>query len=611
MKKFWQFARLMLRFKRLLVLGIGGALLDAVCFMGGIASLLWVVHQLFNENRLVRQVVRDKLAEPALQSWIGDQTHLAQYIPAGQFTGVAFIFAIILLFALLGSLGRVLHQYTTITISLRSVMIIRKQVFQRLVHVPMLVLAESGAADKLSRTVGDTMQLSRGFNALTSKALRDVLRGMVMLGLALWFDWALTLIFLLGLPLIGLLIHRFGRTIRKASKRALVHSARMLAALQEALQAARVVKVHQAEGYERRRFNTINRRVYAEQMKARTVRAIASPVIELLGMVGVMSVALAAMYFVYHLELAEPSMIVNVIGALGIAAASFRPVVNLNNDLQEAAAAAERIDEVLQLPVEPNARGQTSHAPPLPRHRDLLSFVDVHFKYPQAQTQALAGINLELPFGTRCAIVGGNGSGKSTLVGLVPRLYEPTHGRVLIDGIDVGACSLRSVRNQIAMVTQETILFDGSIAENLTYGQRHVAEQRMIDAAKRAHAHQFIMSLPQGYDTPLGEWGSRLSGGQRQRISLARAILRDPAILILDEATSQIDAESEAKIVAALHEFAADRTTLVIAHRLSTVVNADMIVVLKSGELEATGTHEQLLETSPVYQTLCQTQLRS
>ena len=298
--------------------------------------------------------------------------------------------------------------------------------------------------------------------------------------------------------------------------------------------------------------------------------------------------------------------------ALALAGAAFRPLANLNNDLQASAAAANRLDELLHVDVESAARsGQQRRLRRLPRHGQSVVFDNVTFSYPGAERPAIADIVLTVEQGRTCAVVGGNGSGKTTLVGLLPRLYEPEHGRVLIDDVDIAECSLRSVRRQIAVVTQETILFDGTIADNLTYGSRHASHERMMEAARRAHADEFIDELPDGYDTQIGEWGQRLSGGQRQRIAIARAILRDPAILILDEATSQIDADSEAKISAALAEFMTGRTTFVIAHRLSTVVNADLIVVLDAGRIVATGKHDDLLAGCQTYQLLCRTQLQN
>ncbi|MEM6459650.1 MAG: ATP-binding cassette domain-containing protein, partial [Planctomycetota bacterium] len=244
-------------------------------------------------------------------------------------------------------------------------------------------------------------------------------------------------------------------------------------------------------------------------------------------------------------------------------------------------------------------------------HRREIVFEDVWYRYPGAEAErfAVEAVDLTVAYGQSVAIVGTNGSGKSTLMNLLPRLTEPTRGRVLVDGVDIAGVSLRSLRGQLAAVTQQSVMFAGSIADNIAYGRRHTPRQDIVAAAKAASAHGFVMSLPDGYDTKLGEGGKGLSGGQRQRLCIARAILRDPAVLILDEATSQIDAESEAQITEAVNRAKRGRTTFVIAHRLSTVVDCDQIVVMDAGRIIDRGTHEQLLGRCAIYQTLVRTQL--
>jgi len=611
MNAFWRFARMMLRYKRLLVLAGIGALFDALCAAAGFGTLMWIIEQLFNEGRTAHDIIAERLAGPKVVEYVGDLSHLADLVPNDQWLGFGFLLGVIFVLAVFGSLGRFMHQYFAITVSLRTVMSIRKMAFQRLVHMPLSVTAEDSTADNLSRVVRDSGQLGRGFSTLTSKAVRDVLQGVVALIVALAVSWQLTGVFLIGVPIIGLCIKKFGKTIRRASKRANRQFGQMLGALTESLQSLPVVKVNQSEGYERRRFNTINRSVLKEEMAARTARAVSSPVIELIAMGGIIGVALFAAWLIYRSNSGvEPEHLIGVLMMLGVAGASFKPLANLNNDLQEAAASAERVQQVIELPVESVVHhGEKTRGIKMPRHRESVTFESVGFTYPGAHTPALHQINLAVKHGQVCAIVGGNGSGKSTMVNLLPRLYEPTEGRVLIDGHDIAHYSLRSVRAHIAMVTQNTVLFDGTIAQNIVYGWRHATDEQIIESAKRAHAHGFITKLPDGYDTHIGEWGGRLSGGQRQRLAIARAILRDPAILIMDEATSQIDTESERQITAAMAEFTQDRTTFVIAHRLSTVVNADMIVVLEDGRIAATGKHEELLNTSDTYRVLCQTQL--
>lgn len=609
MTKFWQFFWLLLRHRSLLVVLVAGMLLDALCAFAGFGSIVAIIHQLVDREETARTLVEKILANEYLIVAIGDQSHWATWIPPDPFEGFAATLLAVFVLAIIGSVGRFVHQYTAITLTSRTIMKIRKNVFQRIVHTPLIVMLNHSTADKLSRIMRDTGQLSRGFNTLIGKAPRKVLQGLAALGMALLVDWYLTVIFLIGFPLIGTILYTFGRKIRKASKRALVQNAAMIKSVQEGLQAMRVVKVHQAEGYERRRFNRINRTLYNREMRARLFRALTNPSSDLIAMAGIIVVALIAAYPVFH-EKADSAGFIAVLGLLAMAGGALTPLGNLNNDLQDASAAAERVDELLHIPVEPNVRrGADRSRPSLPRHRESVTLENVTYTYPTGNRPAVRDVQLTVRRGQVCAIVGGNGSGKSTLVGLLPRLYDPQSGRVLIDGKDIAEHSLRSLRSQMAMVTQETILFDGTIAENLTYGYRHVSEERMIEASRRAYAHEFILETPHGYDTSVGEFGGRLSGGQRQRIAIARAILRDPAILILDEATSQIDADSEAKIADALNDFTSNRTTFVIAHRLSTVVNADMIVVMEDGRIASIGKHEELLEKSDVYRVLCQTQL--
>jgi ATP-binding cassette, subfamily B, bacterial MsbA len=331
-----------------------------------------------------------------------------------------------------------------------------------------------------------------------------------------------------------------------------------------------------------------------------------------------------------------------VLGSLGIAGASLKPLTGILNDIQQSAGAAARLREVLALESEP---GHGNRLPVLARHQKSIEFENVSLTYPGGGAPALTSISLKIAHGQTVAFVGPNGSGKTTLLALVPRLFDPDDapataapelqlpaltsdatgpicagGRVLIDGHDIREYSVRSLRRQIAVVTQETVLFKGTIRSNIAYGAGNVDDARITDAARRARAEEFIKEKPGGYDSLIGENGSGLSGGQRQRLAIARAILRDPAILILDEATSMIDADSESKIAEAIADFvsgrknaeggrASSRTCLIVAHRLSTVVNADRIVVMDAGRIVDQGTHRELLGRCPVYRLIARTQL--
>ena len=307
----------------------------------------------------------------------------------------------------------------------------------------------------------------------------------------------------------------------------------------------------------------------------------------------------------------SPQLFMMALIALGAAANSLKPLATINNQINEGRAAAARLFELLAFAAEPTGPDARHDLPLLARHDRSIVFNDVTFRYTRQPQLTLDHLSLTVEHGQTVAIVGPNGSGKTTLVSLVPRLIEPQAGHVLIDGTDIARVRLSSLRRQISVVTQQTVLFEGTIADNIAYGRRFVSRQKVEAAAKAAFADEFIGQLPDGYDTVLSEQGEGLSGGQRQRIAIARAVLRDPAILILDEATSQIDTESERKINQALRGFRHGRTVFVIAHRLSTIIDADHIVVLDAGRIIDQGSHDQLLTRCRLYQSLTHAQLQT
>ena len=612
MKDFWHLAREMGRYRGMLLLALIAALLDATTAFAGFGLLKGVIQTTFQNKMPLQDAVRDALSDPTVQAWVGDLTGLARLIPADLFLGFMVALLAVIPLTLFGSSMRFTHAALSYTVGLRSVMRIRQRAYFHMMHVPADLPDEIGAADRLSRLMSDTSRLGRGFGTLMGKAVRDSMMGLVFLGWALITDWQLTGIFLLALPVVGVAMKKFGKKVRKASKGSLQQYAEMTQAAQESMQSPTVVRVHNAEGYERRRFNAINRAVFNQEMNARTARALSSPVIDLIALVGLIAVSLLAGWYVFRQGSAQPQDVFWVLIALGLAGGSVKPLSNLNNDLQDASAAARRVVEILNTPVEPNPRGafkDPAFGAPLARHHASVVFENVSYRYPGADDLALRGIDLTLPHGCSAAVVGTNGSGKSTLLNFVPRLTNPTEGRVLIDGVDLATVRLRSLRDQISMVTQQAVLFEGTIADNIAYGRRETPRADIEAAARAASAHEFIALLPGGYDTDLGEGGAGLSGGQKQRLCIARAVLRDPAILIMDEATSQIDAESEARIAAAVRQLRAGRTTLTIAHRLSTVVDCDPIVVMSDGRIVDRGTHGALLERCAIYQTLVKNQL--
>lgn len=532
------------------------------------------------------------------QDWIGA-------LPTGPFTAVVVMICVLGLLTVFGGLANFLHAFLSLTVVQRTVTNLRREAFHRVLRLPLKQVVASGPTDVISRIVNDTTTLGGGLTALISKALAQFTKGIASLAVAFIADWRMALTAIPAAIVLGLLIRKLGTRIRRASRSAMQSQAGLYGAASEALQGLRVVKVHATERFEAGRFHRINKEVMRQLNRVRTARAIASPLIDVMAIfvVGVLGLVAAKMILDGKLD---PSDFLVVLAALAAAGASFKPLSGIINDIQSSAGAAERLTELLQLKPEP---GHDSKLPKLARHRESIEFRGVTFKYPNSATPSLHDIDLRIEHGETVAVVGPNGSGKTTLLALVPRLFDPEAGEVLIDGRDIREFNIRSLRRQIGVVTQETVLFRGTVKSNIAYGAENVTEDRIREAARKARADGFVTAMRQGYETEVAEQGLSLSGGQRQRLAIARAVLRDPSILILDEATSMIDADSENKIAEAIAEFSAGRTCLIVAHRLSTVLNADRIVVMDQGGIVDTGTHTELLDRCEVYRALAQHQL--
>ncbi len=606
---FWQSARILLQYKPQLSLAAVGALLSAACFGAGLGMLIPIFKLLLADQQNLPQIVTTYLAPEGATAWRQNLADaLLPYLPNDHFYGFVVVMLVIAVLSIIGSCGRYMHEYLVITVCNRAAMNWRKQLFERLVQAPLPELWARGTSDQVSRVMVDASMLGGGYQTILGRATADILKGVAALVLAMVINWQLTLAALVIAPLLAVLLRKFGKRIRRAASAALGERSKLLHALHETSSGMAVVKVHGAEGYERRRFARINRTLFQQEMKARQAKALSSPVIETLAQFMVMIIAGGAAFLIFRKGW-DPAEFILVLAALAVAGASLRPLTNMSTQIRETEAAAARVLEALQTPMEPVNLDDRLKMPMLLRHQRDIVFDHVWVRYQGAARSAVDDVSLNVPFGQTIAIVGANGSGKTTLLNLIPRLLVAEKGRIMIDGVDLAQVNLRSLRQQIAVVTQQTILFQGTIAQNIAYGRRWVSKADIVAAAQAAFADEFITALPQGYDHLLGEGGSGLSGGQKQRLCIARAILRNPTILILDEATSQIDADSEAKITQALHQLRHGRTTFIIAHRLSTVVDADVIVVMEHGRVIAQGKHHELLDTCITYQNLVQTQL--
>jgi len=592
---FWSYAARMKRRGRSLAAAAALAVVSASGLGAGLLSLPPILNNVLGD----RQATLRELAQDAP---VALPQHLIDALPGEPYASVVWIIVALVVLSFLGAVANFGHQYLSLTVAAATVADIRRAVFRHALRLPLLRVS-GGASDLVSRMLSDTQVIMKGLVAVTSKAAAQIARGAIALVAAFVIDWRLALASLIAAPILFTVIRKLGKRIRKAYRGVMESNAHLTSSAIEALSGLRVVKVYHAERAALGRFSAHNRRALKQEMRARAARALSTPTVEVVSIVVVGAIVIVSARFILEGRL-SPGQFMGALVALGVAGAQLKPLTRIVQEIQAADAAAARLDEILHSATDAPPKDKQRRLPPVPRHAESIEFDNVRLRYPGAAHDALAGVSLRVAFGETVAFVGPNGSGKTTLLSLVPRLFEPTAGRVLLDGADIAQRDLRTLRRQIAVVTQEVVLFSGSIRDNIAMGRPGAAPEQIEAAARRARAHDFIQKIPGGYDAPLGEGGTSLSGGQRQRLSIARAILRDPAILILDEATSMIDAESERAITEALAEFSVSRTCLIVAHRLATVTSADRIVVMNQGAIEDAGTHDQLLSRSPLYQTL-------
>ncbi len=533
------------------------------------------------------------------------------YMPRGEIRANkkrAIVFIILLMAAVTTArcIARFYQSYLAEKVVQIATARLREDTFAHVMDMPVGFFSDAGTSDTISRLLGDISTVGRGVKVLLGKTLREPLKALGTLACAALINWKLTLIFLGCAPVTIWLLSLLGKKIKRATRRSLISSALILGKLQGVMKALRVVKVYNRQKHEVLAYTGLNRRFLRQVLRAAKVQAATGPIMEVLGMVAGSAALLVGAYWIFSESInMQPSLFFGLLVFLGTTAESIRKVSDVWNKIQQANAASERVYAVVDEPPE----FEDIDAVELEPLKDKIEFRDITFTYPKGDRPVLNRINLTIKTGQTIAIVGPNGSGKTTLVNLIPRFYDADSGQVLIDGRNIRHCTLKSLRDQVGMVTQEVVTFNDTIAANIGYGKKNATMDDIIAAAKRSFSHEFIEPLPKGYDTLIGEHGSGFSGGQLQRIVIARAILKDPAILIFDEATSQVDADSEAKIHQALAELMRDRTCFVIAHRFSTVLSADTIVVMDDGRIVARGTHEQLSRTCPLYQNLYETQM--
>jgi len=495
------------------------------------------------------------------------------------------------------------QKYLISGLSQHVIVDLRKDIYQHLQKLSLSFFERQRTGDLMSRITNDVNVIQTSLTQGLSNLVLQPLMVIGIVGFLLYIDWKLAMVSFIVIPLISFAISKFGFKMRSISTKIQNEMSNVTNILQETLSAVRIVKAFNNEEKEIQKFSRANDRTLEENLKGVQVEATITPVVELIIAIG----SAAFLWYGGHKVLRgamTTGELITFIGYIGLLISPINILSKSYNLIQKAVGASERIFNLLNVDEKVVEKEDAIEMPPI---KGNVEFRDVSFSYKKSD-EVLKNVNIEAEPGEMVAFVGHSGAGKTTLVNLIPRFYDVDEGEILIDDINIKDVKINTLRKQIGIVPQETVLFKGTIAENIAYGADHKSREEIIEAAKKANAHQFISDFTDGYDTEVGERGVSLSGGQKQRISIARALLTDHKILILDEATSSLDLKSESLIQEALERLIEDRTTFVIAHRLSTVINADKIIVLEEGEIVEKGKHEDLIQKEGYYYNLYKSQ---
>jgi subfamily B ATP-binding cassette protein MsbA len=517
---------------------------------------------------------------------------------------------IIIGFAIIRAVADFCQQYMMAAVGHRVTEDIRNDVNKHVLSLSTDFFVKHSTGELLSRVTSDVLLIRTLLTDSSAAVIRDSIRVIVLLGSCVWLDPTLSLIAVLFFPLAGLPIARLGKRMRKLSKRGQDAVGQLSALFQESMHGHRVVKIFCREEFEQQRFAAGNEALTKTFIRSERVRAAAGPINEVMASLVISGVLLYGSYAVIS-GARTPGGFLGFLMAVFLMYEPFKKLTRVNATIQQGLAGAQRIFEILDTP---SSIQETAHPKSLSSSFEL-EFDDVSFEYPARgddteKTGALKHISLLIPEGKKVALVGFSGAGKSTLVDLIPRFIDPTVGAVKLGGVDIRDLKLSDLRNKVTMVGQHTFLFNDTVYNNISYGNPTASPDEVFAAAKAAFAYDFVMKLPSGFDTVVGEGGMTLSGGERQRLAIARAILKNAPILILDEATASLDNRAEREVQLAIEALEQGRTTVVIAHRLSTVRDADMLVVMSGGAIVERGTHQELLEKEGEYSRLHALQFR-
>jgi subfamily B ATP-binding cassette protein MsbA len=529
---------------------------------------------------------------------------LQHFIPDSGFAAWRTISVLLIVFTVVKGVAEYFSTYLMARVGQESVVRLREDMYTHL-HAQSADFFERHRTNYLvSRLVGSAAAIETAVSHTLRDMLRESFTLIFFLAASFYYSWRLTLGSLIIAPVIGVLTARFGRSLRNLARESFEGGQRLVDTAQEALANHNIVKAYVAEAHERKRFSRVAQQIMRANLRTAKINGVAPPTIEMIGVV-----AVAVLLFFGQREILSGHMnAAQFITFLFFLFSSYDPMrklSRLHNGMEQALAAARHVWEVMDERAEMKEKPNAVTLKPLSEAIELQS---VSFRYGNEERQVLRDITLRIPAGQMVALVGESGGGKSTLTKLIPRFHDPSEGSVLWDGVDLRDAGVRSLRSNIALVTQETILFNDSVRYNISYSRPGANESEIEEAARVAFAHDFIMELPAGYDTIVGERGIFLSGGQRQRLAIARAVLAGASVLVLDEATSALDTESERLVQKALANLTRGRTTVAIAHRLSTVRRADLIVVMERGRIIEMGRHAELLAHNGSYRRLYELQ---
>ncbi|MFK7778154.1 MAG: ABC transporter ATP-binding protein [Gimesia sp.] len=579
---------------------------------------------LLSEHSRQQQKLSNASRELFVWKWV--QSTMIPWVPDDHFDTFAIILGILLFATLIKGLCIFTQDVIVGGVVELTTMAIRKECFRKVLDLDYQSISDEGTASLMSRFTFDMQILSQGLTLMGGKIIREPLKALACIIFAFMINWRLTLLSFVFAPLIAIVFYKIGKTLKHASQKMMESMSRIYKTLEESFDSSKVIIAFNGARKHRNRFHHENKEFFKKAMSIVRIDSLTSPTTEMLGMMAIFIALIPGAYLVlrgkteiWGIQLASAPMDVATLGVMYALLAGIsdpaRKMSSIYSKLKRTAAAAERIFAIID---RESLVKETEKPQPFPQTLNSIQFNNIDFTYAQRKESnrnidpILDGVNLEVAAGEVVLIVGENGSGKSTLVNLLPRFYDPDKGSVFINETDIRDFRLKDLRNHIGVVSQETMLFNDSILENIRYGRPSASRSEIEAVAKKTHVLQFTEQLPDGLLYNVGDKGQELSGGQRQRISLARAILRDPDILILDEATSAIDSQSEILIHKALKEFAPGRTVFIITHSIgqSLLEFATRIVVMDSGKVVATGPHSTLINSCPQYQNLLSAQVR-